>query len=813
MLFVVNNSPAWVLKNGKFVKTSWGSVQVGDVLRVKTDQIFPADLILIGSSEPESLAYIETSNLDGESNLKLRMAPPSLCQKFKEGGSLKAGVSGKVKCELPNANLYKFEGSMVMAGTTISLDHNNLLPRGAVLRNADWIIGIAAYTGHESRIMMNANEDPIKTTKFETEVNHHLIYYVGCYLFIIAIINIFNAYYRYNIVGEHWYLNPLGKEDTHTWLHYFILLGILFSTMVPISLLVTIEFVRLCLGLFIASDLKMYDAETDTHATANSSNLIEELGQIQYVLTDKTGTLTCNEMIMKHLIIDGQVYLDCTDETSSLKEVLSSSDTLDPAIDRFLHVLSICHTVMIDNAAKTEVSRYQASSPDELAMVIAASKLGYTFEDRSVGSLSLLARKEREHFGVCAIIEFTSARKRMSVLVHDKDGKYYLFSKGADNVILERLKHFSENSTEALQLHNSMKHLENFASEGLRTLCFAYKELEAETAVAWLEKWNVALNTVNDRQSVIDDVADEIEANLTFIGATGVEDRLQESVQDTIQSLYKANINIWMLTGDRFETAVSAGFLSGLIDGETKQLHVLEPDYNELVKTLQYFDNLTIEAKKGSKFALVINGASIATVFSKLFSESDKNLFKRIVKRCRTLLCCRLSPLQKAQITEFVRFELKRIALAIGDGGNDVSMIQAANIGVGISGKEGLQAARSADFSIAKFKFLKRLVLVHGAWAIYRVSRLVMFAIYKNVLIYLFNFWYAPFNLFSGATLVEGFTMSDWNLFYTSWSPTIIGLTDQFVCEKELLKNPQLYRVGQRGVFVKILFFKRQTFS
>jgi phospholipid-transporting ATPase len=393
----------------------------------------------------------------------------------------------------------------------------------------------------------------------------------------------------------------------------------------------------------------------------------------------------------------------------------------------------------------------------------------------------------------------------MSVLVQDAEGKYYLFIKGADNVILERLKQDSDDSLEAMKLNNSIKHLERFASEGLRTLCFACRELEAETAVEWLEKWNVALNTVNDRQRVIDEAAAEIENDLVFIGATGVEDRLQESVVDTIQSLYKADINIWMLTGDRFETAVSAGFLSGLIDTQTKQLHVLIPEYNEIIKTLKFYDTLTNEASSDSKFALVINGATITIVFSELFTETDKALFKRIVQRCRTLLCCRLSPLQKAQITEFVRYQLQKIALAIGDGGNDVSMIQAANIGVGISGKEGLQASRSADFSIAKFKYLKRLLLVHGAWAIYRVSRMVIYALYKNILMYVFNFWYSYLNSFSASTLVDGFALSDWNLLYTCWGPTVIGLTDRFVCEEELMKNPQLYRFGQRGSFVSFL--------
>ena len=792
-----------MLKDGRFVKTTWSDVRVGDVVKVDTDQPFPADLILLGSSEPEGLAYIETANLDGESNLKLRQAPGSICEKYKDAASL-TGLSGSVKCELPNAKLYNFEGSMIIGNSTISLDHSNLLPRGAMLRNAHWIVGVVAYTGHESRIMMNLSDGLVKTTKFEYQVNKHLVFYVIGYLLIVFTIASFNYYFRHFVNSKHWYLNPLHTKDSRSFIDYLLVFTILFSTMIPISLFLTVELVRLFLGYFIASDLEMYDANTDTPAAANSSNLIEELGQIEYILTDKTGTLTRNEMVMKHVIIDGQVYQNCTDDNSSLKTALSDSSTIDSTMDTFLHILASCHTVMIDTAAKERNSRYQASSPDELAMVIAASELGYTFESRSKGALTLAIGEDEQkiQYSICAIIEFTSARKRMSVLVQDAAGKYFLFSKGADNVILERLQQDADDSLESLKLNNTLKHLEKFASEGLRTLCFAFRELEAEAAVEWLERWNVALNTVNDRQRIIDEVADEIERDLVFIGATGVEDRLQDSVADTIQSLFKANINIWMLTGDRFETAVSAGFLSGLLDTQTKQLLLVVPEYNDIVSSLQFYDNMTGEEGSTATFALVVSGAVFSLIFSDLFSETDKSLFEKVVKRCRTLICCRLSPIQKAQITDFVRVNLGKIALAIGDGGNDVSMIQAANIGIGISGKEGLQASRSADFSIAQFKYLKRLLLVHGSWAIYRVSRLVIFALYKNILAYVFNFWYSAFNLFSGATLIEGVDLSLWNLLYTSWSPTLIGITDRFVCERELMNNPQLYRFGQRGSFV-----------
>lgn len=753
----------------------------------------------MSSSEPEGLAYLETSNLDGESNLKLRTAPSKTCDMVSEDSL--SSLRGTVKCELPNAELYHFEGTLKTSTFTVSLDQNNLLPRGAVLRNAAWIAGLVVYTGHESRIMMNANKDEFKITKFERKVNGHLTYYVGAFITIVVALAGLNQFYRQTVEKDHWYLNVITKgfEPSQNIIHYAMLFMILFCTMIPISLWVTIEFVRLILSNFISWDLQMYDEEHDVCAVARSSNMIEELGQIEYVLTDKTGTLTRNEMVMKHLIIGGQVYENCTDGNSSLNQALSSTEGVSSVIDKFLLMLASCHTVMIDRKAGNQ---YQASSPDELAIVNSAKKLGYVFSDRAMGSMTVKARNVKHKLTVCAIIEFTSARKRMSVLFEDSDGKFWLYVKGADNVILEHLHPESNDGPDAIQLMQSMSNLEKFAAQGLRTLCFAYREIPAEEAHAWIGRWNDALNTVNNRQAAVDEVAAEIEKDLTFIGATGVEDRLQDSVVDTIESLYKANIRVWMLTGDRFETAVSTAFLAGMIDNETKQLNLLKADFAEISTSLAFYDKLTSDSLKNSKFALVISGAVIALLLSGQLNSTDKAIFKRLIPRCQTLLCCRLSPIQKAQITEFVKNDLGKIVLAIGDGGNDVSMIQSAHVGVGISGNEGLQASRSADFAIGQFRFLKRLLLVHGSLAVYRVSRLVIFALYKNILMYLFNFWYSVFNLFSGTTLISGGNLSNWNLVYTSWAPTILGITDQFVCLKDLMTHPQLYRYGQKGAFI-----------
>ena len=392
----------------------------------------------------------------------------------------------------------------------------------------------------------------------------------------------------------------------------------------------------------------------------------------------------------------------------------------------------------------------------------------------------------------------------MSLVALMPDNNYYLFCKGADSIIFDRL---TKNTAAAATHKKSLEALEEFAGAGLRTLCFAYRKLDKDFALEWLDKWNSALNTVSNRQSAIDSVAHLIETDLHFIGATGVEDRLQDGVPETIETLIKANIKIWMLTGDRSETAISTAFLSNLLETSTVQLHLLNSDHQVILKSLENFLIVISTSPKESKFALVINGPVIEIILSDQFLKSpDLSNFKRIVKKCRTLLCCRLSPLQKSQITRFVREHLNLVTLAIGDGGNDVSMIQAANVGVGISGKEGLQASRSADFSIAQFKFLVKLILVHVSWSLHRLSRVVLYSIHKNFVLFFTQFWFSYYNSFSAASLYESWMVVNWNLTFTSWPPTIIGLTDQYVFASELVENPQLYEYGQRNNFVSLKY-------
>jgi len=166
-----------------------------------------------------------------------------------------------------------------------------------------------------------------------------------------------------------------------------------------------------------------------------------------------------------------------------------------------------------------------------------------------------------------------------------------------------------------------------------------------------------------------------------------------------------------------------------------------------------------------------------------------------------------VSPLQKALVVKLVKRHLKAILLAIGDGANDVSMIQAAHVGVGISGVEGLQAARSADVSIGQFRYLRKLLLVHGSWSYQRISKVILYSFYKNITLFMTQFWYSFQNSFSGQVIYESWTLSFYNVFFTVLPPFVLGIFDQFVSARLLDRYPQLYQISQKGVFFKMHSF------
>jgi phospholipid-transporting ATPase len=419
-----------------------------------------------------------------------------------------------------------------------------------------------------------------------------------------------------------------------------------------------------------------------------------------------------------------------------LKENLETHESA-ILIHHFLALLSTCHTVIPERTdEKGGAIKYQAASPDEGALVEGAVMMGYQFTARKPRAVQITVKGVEYEYELLAVCEFNSTRKRMSTIFRCPDGKIRCYCKGADTVILERLGGNNPNVDITLQ------HLEEYASEGLRTLCLAMREIPEQEFQEWWQVFDKAQTTISgSRAEELDKAAEILERNFTLLGATAIEDRLQDGVPETIHTLQEAGIKVWVLTGDRQETAINIGMSCKLISEDMTLLIVNEENAvmtrDNIQKKLDAIRTQGDGTIAMDTLALVIDGKSLTYALEK---ELEKN-FLDLAVMCKAVICCRVSPLQKALVVKLVKRHLKAILLAIGDGANDVSMIQAAHIGVGISGMEGLQAARSADVAIGQFRYLRKLLLVHGAWSYQRVSKVVLYSFYKNITLYMTPFW------------------------------------------------------------------------
>ncbi|KAK2604279.1 hypothetical protein N8I77_007223 [Diaporthe amygdali] len=819
----LNMSKARVLRGSEFTDTKWINVAVGDVVRVESEEPFPADLVLLASSEPEGLCYIETANLDGETNLKIKQGLPETAALVSSSDLGRLG--GKIKSEQPNSSLYTYEATMTMqAGAgekELALNPEQLLLRGATLRNTPWIHGVVVFTGHETKLMRNANAAPIKRTKVEKQMNLLVLMLVGTLLILSIVCTVGDLIMRSVEGSALGYLELTALSNAGLVAKQFaqdmVTYWVLFSALVPISLFVTVEMVKYWHGILINDDLDMYYDKNDTPANCRTSSLVEELGMVEYVFSDKTGTLTCNMMEFKQCSIAGIMYSDDVPEDrratvqdgvevgihdfKTLRENTTSHETA-PVIEHFLALLSTCHTVIPENDGAGNI-KYQAASPDEGALVEGAAILGYKFFARKPRSVIIEAGGQTYEYELLAVLEFNSTRKRMSTIFRCPDGKIRCYCKGADTVILERL---NDNNP---HVEATLQHLEEYASEGLRTLCLSMREIPESEFQEWYGIFDKASTTVGgNRADELDKAAELIEKDFFLLGATAIEDRLQDGVPETIHTLQQAGIKVWVLTGDRQETAINIGMSCKLLSEDMMLLIVNEEtaaatrdNLQKKIEAIRTQGDGTIETET---LALIIDGKSLTYALEK---DMEK-LFLDLAVMCKAVICCRVSPLQKALVVKVVKkYQKGAITLAIGDGANDVSMIQAAHIGVGISGLEGLQAARSADVSIAQFRFLRKLLLVHGAWSYHRVSKTILFSFYKNITLYLTQFWYTFQNVFSGAIIYESWTLSLYNVFFTVLPPLAMGILDQFVSARLLDRYPQLYNLGQSNQFFRLRVF------
>ncbi|ETS86390.1 hypothetical protein PFICI_00218 [Pestalotiopsis fici W106-1] len=985
-------------------KVHWRDVKVGDVVKLCRDDEVPADVVLLRSTGENGIAYVDTMALDGETNLKSKESLSA----FKDCGSIQAlhDVEAEFVLEDPNPDLYRFDGRVTVEGKTLPLTLNEVVYRGSTIRNTKSVLGIVINTGEECKIRMNANQHPKAKKPAIEKITNKIVITLAFYVIVLSVgCSMGYIIWRRSTEANSWYL----QDATVAFKEIIIGFAIQFNNVIPLALYVSLEIVKLGQMLMLNGDIEMYDEATDTPARCNTNTILENLGQISYVFSDKTGTLTENVMKFRKLSIAGTSWLHEMDlqpdrpsskaatevqmsaaipATRKSREVtrlipeeeeedypplaspvtitvtspiqatitnvssqqgrrsssqwrstgrpdrqqpdVTTYDLLDFIRTRpaapfarkardYILCMALCHTCLPE--LRDGELDFQASSPDELALVRAAQELGYLVIHRSSQTVSLRITlddgdERTEVYEILDVIEFSSKRKRMSIIVRYPDGRICLICKGADSMILPRLKlanlalqkvnevrksadleHEMLRRSEQLEPRNSFggrpsltlsrksiggqpraessrtrppiersrsvegwkirrsedkprpslgvrtvsfditktlplpsalpppsladdrfdflddpsinddsavftkcfKHLDEFATEGLRTLLFARKFIQDKEYQGWKKIYNDATTSLVNRQDMIEAAGEMIEQSLDLVGATAIEDKLQVGVPETIEKLRRANVKIWMLTGDKRETAINIAH-SARICRPGSDIFILDSTKGDLESQIL---GIVEDLQAGCLHSVVvIDGHTLGVVEQ---STTLKALFYTLIPTIDSVICCRASPSQKATIVKAIRSRLPdALTLAIGDGANDLAMISASHVGVGISGKEGLQAARVADYAIAQFRFLQRLLLVHGRWNYVRTAKFVLATFWKEMFFYLPTALYQRYNGYTGTSLYESASLTVFNTLFTSLAVIIPGIWEQDLSAETLLAVPELYVYGQRNMGLNV---------
>lgn len=785
-----NEKEVWVVRKGIRKHIQAQDICVGNIVWLRENDEVPCDLVLIGTSDPQGLCYVETAALDGETDLKTRVVA-SACMGI--DSELLHKIKGVIECPIPDKDIRRFDANMrlfppFLDNDICPLTIKNTILQSCYLRNTEWACGVAVYTGNETKLGMSRGIPEPKLTAMDAMIDKLTGAIFVFQIVVVIVLGIAGNVWKDTEARKLWYVQYPNEGPWYELLVIPLRFELLCSIMIPISIKVSLDLVKSLYAKFIDWDNEMVDPETGTPSHATNTAISEDLGQVEYILTDKTGTLTENKMIFKRCCISGTFYGNENGDGLKDPELLQAVASGSPDAIRFLIVMAICNTV-VPVQSKAGAISYKAQSQDEEALVRAAARLNMVFLEKKGNILDINFNASLVQYEVLDTLEFTSERKRMSVVVRDcQNGNIILLSKGADEAILPHA-HAGQ------QTRIFAEAVEQYAQLGLRTLCLAWRDLEIEEYHEWSLLFKEANSSLVDREWRVAEVCQRIEHGFEIIGVAAIEDRLQDAVPETIETLRKAGINFWMLTGDKQNTAIqiarSCNFVSPEPKGQLLMINGRTED--EVGQSLErVLLTMGITNAEPKDVAFVVDGWALEIVL-----KHYRKAFTELAILSRTAICCRVTPSQKAQLVELLK-SCEYRTLAIGDGGNDVRMIQQADIGVGISGREGLQAARAADYSIGKFRFLKRLILVHGRYSYNRTAFLSQYSFYKSLLICFIQIFFSFISGVSGTSLFNSVSLMAYNVFYTS-VPVLVSVLDKDLSERTVMQHPQILFYCQAG--------------
>ena len=823
-----------------FIRDTWKNIKLGDIIKIKNENQFPCDIIFLQSSpEAKGQCKVDTKNINGETNLNIKKINPNFnIQNISELNYL--CITKK-----PNEHIYEFEAIFhgisnnnnildINENDKYYFNYDNFILRGSSLKQTEYIIGVAIYIGHNTKSMKNNPLAKQKISRLEKSMNYQIlfIFIFQIILSIIAsIINLIIFYSNNNFIEK---FVKIAENNDSFMLRFIKMIGtwtLLLTNFVPIPLLSSLEFIKFFQAMFISRDVDMINKHTFDKVKVQSSTLNDELGQINYIFTDKTGTLTKNNMQFRAFTIGEKSYgeinnlnenndlsgielrdrygtitnVGFVDHNNELRnELINKDKNGNNFLEHFFLNILLNNSAVIDGKKfknKKEIE-YLCSSSDEKCLLNFARYCGYTFVDRGVDNTITIEKVVdqtkiyRINYNISNIFEFTSERQRMSVIINSKDleGKdnYLLYIKGSDYIINKKIANKNNNIYKTIS--NKIK---EYSEKGLRILVFGYKIISQEEYNKFDEKYKAILYNLNHKESDFYDLYDEMEDGIHLLGVTAIEDELQNNVEETINKFLSIGIKVCMLTGDKYETAKSIASNCNLISKNMTFINLIHPfkSFQELENNLnQIYTELLGNISTNKKYCLIITGEVFFEIAS---NKKTIYIFSRLFDLSETIICCRISPKQKAQIVNIIKeFNPDKITLSIGDGANDVGMILEADVGIGIQGKEGVEASRASDYSLPEFSFLQKLLLYHGRENYRRNSYYIIYEFYKNIVFTSPYIYFGFINFFSGNSYYDPLLMQFFDMFYSSVPMFYFAIFDREYDNDIYTKKPELYLTG-----------------